>query len=190
MLLRLVGEDTDLASIHKPEARTVSDRLQRLPKNMNKSPAFRDKSLDELLGMEHGSGMGVSTLNDYLNTYSMLFAWAERQGCVQENPFSGLALPTAKTSSRGKRKAFSDDQLQLIERTLLTELAGRTPKPSHKWASLILSALLSPQCTPHPIGIGILQPYQKAPEGSVLWRAGCAQLRTESPWAGGTTPRC
>ncbi|RWD45174.1 MAG: site-specific integrase [Mesorhizobium sp.] len=138
MLLRLVGEDTDLASIHKPEARTVSDRLQRLPKNMNKSPAFRDKSLDELLGMEHGSGMGVSTLNDYLNTYSMLFAWAERQGYVQENPFSGLALPTAKTSSRGKRKAFSDDQLQLIERTLLTELAGRTPKPSHKWASLIL----------------------------------------------------
>lgn len=138
MLVRLVGEETDLANIQKPEARTVSDKLQRLPKNMNKSPAFRDKSLAELLEMDHGSGMGVTTLNDYLNTYSMLFAWAERQGYVQENPFNGLALPTAKSSSKGKRKAFTDEQLRLIERTLLTELSGRAPKPSHKWASLIL----------------------------------------------------
>ena len=136
MLARLLGADVELAKFGKAEARTVSEKLQRVPKNLNKSPAFRGMSLEAVLATAHDVGMNVTTLNDYLNTYSMLFAWSEKQGYVQSDPFDGMQLPVPKTGKK-EGKDFSNEQLQIIERTLLTDLDGVPPTQSHKWASLI-----------------------------------------------------
>lgn len=137
LLIELLGSDRDCRTIGKPLAREVVQKLQRLPKNMRKSPAFRDKTLSEILNMDHGNGMHVSTINEYIGVYSMFFGWSVEQGLSDNNPFSGLELPAPKKSRGEGRKPFTDDQLRIIEHTLLTDLGGVKTPLSHKWASLI-----------------------------------------------------
>jgi integrase len=137
LLIELLGAGTSIRSIGKPEARGAVDKLQRLPKNMRKSPAFRDKSISELLTMDHGAGMHVRTLNEYIGAFSMLFAWGKDQGITENDPFKGLELPLPKSSRGASRQAFTDEQLRIIENALLAGLDGVPTKLSHKWASLI-----------------------------------------------------
>lgn len=132
-----LGVHRGVDSITRKMAGDLKDTLLRLPKNMNKNPRTRGKTLDEILEMEHAERLSTRTVTMYLRTYSSLFGWAVSRGLVKENPFSGLGI---KGNDRNQvdREAFTTEQLQRIETALLTEDPETAPKETHKWASLIL----------------------------------------------------
>jgi integrase len=137
LLKELLHPVAHMETVTKHHARGVKDALVKLPKNRSKSPQFRDKTIGELLVLEHQSGMSVGTINEYITTYSTFFNWSADQGYVEENWFSGLALTPEKKSRSDQRQPFTDDALSTIQHALLTDFDGRRPKASHKWASLI-----------------------------------------------------
>jgi integrase len=136
LLQKLLGPNTDVRHIGGDQVRHVKDALLRLPKNINKNPETRGKSLNELLGEEHSNRPTVRTINMYLQAYSALFSWAKSAKYTDDNPFADASIQSNNRDSV-TRLAFTHDELRRIEHALLTEVDGKKPKEAHKWSSLI-----------------------------------------------------
>lgn len=135
-LLKFVGADTDVRNVTDDHARSIKDTLLLLPRNVNKNPKTRGKSLDDVLKMDLPDKLNVRTVNLYLQTYSRMFAWALDAKLATENPFAKSLIRENKRKA-GKRQAFSHAQIRTIEAALLSEDPGTRPKEAHRWASLI-----------------------------------------------------
>lgn len=136
LLCDLIPSDTRIGSVTAKDALRVREALQRMPKNRRKNPKTRDLSLDEIIALDHPDKLSVRSINDYLQTYSSLFARGVRLQMIERNPFDGMSLKETKKNTR-TRNAFTDQQLLEIETALLTTDPNSQPTTSHKWASLI-----------------------------------------------------
>jgi len=112
LLLEVLG-DVQVAAISNVTMRHFKETLLRLPSNLRKNPAYRDKSIKEVLAAGVTKHMNPSTINKQLDRASSLFKWAVRNGYMDRNPAEGLQLPTSKRADE-YRAAFDSDDLKKI----------------------------------------------------------------------------
>ncbi|WP_036249787.1 site-specific integrase [Methylobacter sp. BBA5.1] len=116
LLLSVVG-DMPLKNMDKAVARSFKQQYMKLPANMRKKKAYRDKSITELLAMEIPSEdrLEHNTINNNLIRISVLFNWAKNQGYIDDNPFEGLTLGKKKRASEERQAFDKDDLIKLFE---------------------------------------------------------------------------
>lgn len=127
LLCELLGDNTDIARVDALKAAEVKKTLQALPKNRNKNPKTRDKTVAEMITITDAEKMDTRTVNEYLTVYQSFFGWAERQGHIQKNIFDGLQIKLGKRKAN-PRLPFSRDQIK----TILAALPEHTPEKSGK----------------------------------------------------------
>jgi hypothetical protein len=92
LFVDIIG-DLPIGDIDEDRALTYVETLKRLPANMNKMPAYRDKSISEILDL-NPPPMATRTINKNLERISSLFKFAtlKPQYDLHYNPFSGRSL--------------------------------------------------------------------------------------------------
>lgn len=138
--LNLLGEVTgwrSTAEMTKADAQKVKDILLRLPRNRNKSPKTRGKSLTDMLAVKGVEVITARTANAYVSAMQTFFKWAENNGYADKNLFTGVRIAGAKKQKSEKRSAFSAEQLRTMFRHLTENPDGLVRKDEHKWGALI-----------------------------------------------------
>lgn len=115
LLLELVGSGTLVTDINFDAVRSVRDRLNRIPTNMNKR--YKGKGLDEAAELEaSGSGrfLAHNTQAAILRTLNSVVELAVKKELIANNPAAGLRPLAKKASAKDARKPFSDNDLKAI----------------------------------------------------------------------------
>ena len=123
LMLNIVG-DVDCQDIDPTTARDYKQILQKVPRNMNKNPLFRGKSLDTVLKMKHSDPLAVQTVNKHLSRTRGLFAWATANGYVVHNHFEGLSI---------KHRKRAHEQREPFDQADLTALFGSKIYTNHEY---------------------------------------------------------
>jgi integrase len=108
LCIDIIG-DLRISEIGEEEALTYVETLKRLPPNMNKMPAYRGKSIAEIIAL-NPAPMATRTINKCLERISSLFKFAISKPKYDSryNPFSGRSLDE---SDAQQRKPFTVDEL-------------------------------------------------------------------------------
>lgn len=131
--LNIVG-DQSITGYGYEQHRACKATLQRLPPNINKSPRYRGKSIDEILALGDQPA-APNTINKSLTRISALFRWAVEYGYTTLNPAGGMTIKNPKRANE-ERQAFSDDDLiKLFHRK--DYCRERITQPYMYWAPLI-----------------------------------------------------
>lgn len=131
--LNIVG-DQPITGYGYEQHRACKATLQRLPPNINKSPRYRGKSIDQILALGDKPA-APNTINKSLTRISALFRWAVEYGYTSLNPAGGMTIKNPKRANE-ERQAFSDDDLiKLFHRDNYRR--GRATLPHRYWAPLI-----------------------------------------------------
>jgi len=112
LLLKIVG-DLPVTRLDAAAARRYKTILQKLPPNLEKSPAYRDLSIHDVLAMKPKDLMTVTTLNNHLTKVASLFGWAERNGHIERNYFAHLTLRNPQRPDEA-RAAYTEEDLRKI----------------------------------------------------------------------------
>lgn len=108
LFIEIIG-DLPIADIDDDHARKYLATLQQLPRNMNKMPEYRGKTLHEIIALNH-EPISTRSINKNLERISSLFKFAtsKRKYDLKYNPFNGLSLDDSKAK---KREPFTVDEL-------------------------------------------------------------------------------
>ncbi|UCV28420.1 site-specific integrase [Ferribacterium limneticum] len=131
--LNIVG-DQPITGYGYEQHRAYKLTIQRLPPNINKSPRYRGKSIDEIIALGDKPA-APNTVNKNLTRISALFRWAVEYGYTALNPAGGMTIKNPKRASE-ERQAFSDGDLtKLFHRK--DYCRERIKQPYKYWAALI-----------------------------------------------------
>jgi len=131
--IRIVG-DQPIKGYGFEQHREYKAKLQRLPSNLNKSPRYREKTIDEVLALGDAPA-APNTINKNLTRVSALFEWAMKYGFTTLNPARGMVIANPKRASE-ERQVFNDDDLvKLFGSSEYVE--GRHKHPYQYWVPLI-----------------------------------------------------
>ncbi len=132
-----VVQDMPIVDVTKGVARYYKSTLQKLPANRNKKPQYREKSIKQLLAMKVPDDdlLSISKINSYLGLISSFFKWADTQGYVEGNVFTGMGIKDT-TPAYEKRFPFDDKDLQNLFSTPLFQ-KGERKYPYYYWLPLI-----------------------------------------------------
>ena len=109
-LIEVIG-DIPIAAVTKSVVRDYKQTLLSYPANRYKGKR-REKTLEQLL--EEGCvSISLETVRNIMGRVSSFFNWLVKQGCREDNPFSGVA-PRRAHSARSERSPFTDDDLKLL----------------------------------------------------------------------------
>ena len=112
-LCEIIGDRT-ISLVTKEDMRTYKQVLMRLPPNRRKRPAYRDKTIAEIMAMSDiPQTLSVKTINDILGAMSSFFAWSVNQGYLTANPATGLRLAETRRADE-QRAEFSAEQLRTM----------------------------------------------------------------------------
>lgn len=136
LLKEVLDQDTDVRSITLEMSHSVKSVLLHYPRNRNKNPATRNRSLEELIKHNDIEKINAQTINKYLQTYGTMFEWARKNGYVTENVFSGLTIRSTKRSAI-VRKDFESQQISRIYNTIINNEGNLINKDYQKSGPLI-----------------------------------------------------
>ncbi|MFL6672897.1 MAG: site-specific integrase [Massilia sp.] len=148
LFMDIIG-DLPIGDIDEDRALTYVETLKRLPANMNKMPAYRDKSISEILDL-NPQPMATRTINKNLERISSLFKFAtsKPQYDLRYNPFSGRSLDD---SDGQQREPFTVEELARIFGA--HEHARRRYRAAHNYwlplMGLLTGARLNELCQLH-----------------------------------------
>ena len=108
LCLDIIG-DLPIGDIGDDHALTYVETLKKLPANMNKIPAYRGKTISEIIAL-NPPPMATRTINKSLERISSLFKFATSKPKydLRYNPFSGRSLDE---SDAQQREPFTVDEL-------------------------------------------------------------------------------
>ena len=111
LCMDIIG-DLQIHDIGKDRALTYIETLKKLPPNMNKMPAYRGKSISDIIAL-NPTPISVRTFNKNVERVSSLFKWAAEQPeyDLRYNPFARRSLDDSKAK---KRQPFTTDELILL----------------------------------------------------------------------------
>jgi integrase len=112
LFIRVLG-DVQIGTIRYEQARDFKEVLLKLPPNINKSPLYRTKTIDQIVAMKPVGVMAMNTVIKKIRRVSSLFLWAKQHGYVYENYFGGLCPKNTKRAHE-ERDAFSADDLSVL----------------------------------------------------------------------------
>lgn len=131
--VRVVG-DQPISGYGKVQHREYKEKLLRLPSNLNKSPKYRGKSIDDVLALGD-TPAAPNTINKNLTRVSSLFEYAVAHGYATSNPATGMGVKNPKRANE-ERQAFSDDDLAKLFGSA-EYVRGRHKHPYQYWVPLI-----------------------------------------------------
>jgi integrase len=107
MCIDIIG-DLPISEIGE-QALTYLETMQKLPPNMNKMPAYKGKTIMEIIAL-NPAPMATRTINKSLERISSLFKFAtlKPKYDLRYNPFGGRSLDE---SDAQRREPFTDDEL-------------------------------------------------------------------------------
>lgn len=108
MCIDIIG-DLPISEIGDEQALTYLETMQKLPPNMNKMPAYRGKTVTEIIAL-NPAPMATRTINKSLERISSLFKFAtlKPKYDLRYNPFSGRSLDEGDGQPR---EPFTNDEL-------------------------------------------------------------------------------
>lgn len=108
LCIDIIG-DLPLNDIGEDQALTYVEVLRQLPPNMNKMPAYRGKTINEIVAL-NPEPMAIRSINKHLERISSLFKFAisKPKYNLRYNPFSGRSLDESHTQ---QREPFTIDEL-------------------------------------------------------------------------------
>lgn len=141
LLVEYFGEECDPAAITASQMLDFREKvLRKLPVRRNVSPEYRNKSLKDLLELDHIKTMDIATINDYLMVCSSFFQWGIRFHDWKSNPVSGLLISDQR-SDDAKRVPYTQTEIETIFRNWVTfpdnTPARKARKEQFGWILLI-----------------------------------------------------
>ena len=141
LLVEYFGEECDPAAITASQMLDFREKvLRKLPVRRNVSPEYRNKSLKDLLELDHIKTMDIATINDYLMVCSSFFQWGIRFHDWKSNPVSGLSISDQRSDDE-KRVPYTQAEVETIFKnwaTLPDNTSDRqTRKEQFGWIILI-----------------------------------------------------
>jgi integrase len=134
LFVRIMG-DLDIKKIDRQMMSSFKDMLTKLPPNLNKNPAYRDKSIDDILASKPKSTLASRSVNKHLTRMGSLFNFAVNNGYMQVNPATDMHIKI-KVRADQDREAFTTEDLQsLFSSEDYTD--GSHKYPSRFWTPLI-----------------------------------------------------
>jgi integrase len=103
LFIEIVG-DLPINQVDRKLMVDYRQTLMKLPPNKNKSPRYKDKSIQEILAMDIKKKMATETINRNLARLNVLFKYAENSVLIDKNPARELLL----------KKKRRDDQLRAV----------------------------------------------------------------------------
>lgn len=131
LFIRVQG-DSDVTAITREQLVKTKTILAKLPPNLNKKNAYKNKSIEQIIRLKH-TPVSQTTLNNYMIRISQLFTWMEKYGKIQTNIAKDLTTKI-KISNRDFREVFSDD---MITAFFTSSEYLTTDKPENHWIPLI-----------------------------------------------------
>ena len=127
--------DVDVNSITRQDMRDFRDALEKLPATRKRSKIFRNKTIDELLKMEHENTLTTKTVNNIVESISSMFQWGIREELITNNPAKGLSKPEELVDI-DKKQPLSEEDIRKIFFSG-DYIPKNFKKPSHYWVPLI-----------------------------------------------------
>jgi integrase len=109
------------------------ETLKQLPAGMTLKPAYRGKTIAQILSMPDVKPMSATTVNKYLERAGALLIWCMRQEYIDRNPARGLSIAKSVKEDQ-ERKAYSGTDLKKLMATLGPVTKS---KPERFWVPLI-----------------------------------------------------
>jgi integrase len=129
LLIKVAG-DLPVSVVDYSAASSFFQTIQKLPTNMEKSPLFRGKSIQQILAMKPTATLSATTVNKIMDRITALWAWCIRRTLATVNPFTGFQLKQKSLPSSG-RSAFTNAEVNAL-------LPGSDQKqPARYWVTLI-----------------------------------------------------
>lgn len=135
LLQQIIG-DQPVSQLGHADLRAYKETLLQLPANLNKLPAYRGKTLAEVIAMKPVP-MQANTIRKQLARVSALFEWAVRHGHMDRNYASGLGIKRKDKRDDEERGVYTDAQIIALKRALLAGLPKVSANPHRKWVPLI-----------------------------------------------------
>lgn len=132
-LVEIIG-NIDLTEINHQTADTYRATLKRLPPNMNKSPKYRDKTVQQILATNPKAKLSDSSVNKYMRRISSMFNWGVDRDMVAKNFFRRKPIQESKKANQRRDMLTSDDLAALFS---LDRFHAEADKPFKYWTPLI-----------------------------------------------------
>jgi hypothetical protein len=166
LLEDLLGKATIFSSITRIDLTNAKNKLVKLPANLSKSKAYRDKTIDQILLMNNVKPMSINSIDKYLTRISGLFGWAFIEGYISTNIAVKYSIGS---NSNVARSPFSGTDLTSI---FLPTNMLKFDKAYQFWVPIIAlysGARLNEICQLHlsdiqsinNIDVFVIQPTQK-----------------------------
>ncbi|MDI4637372.1 MULTISPECIES: site-specific integrase [Halomonadaceae] len=123
LFFRIIG-NMPVEAITLDHAKRFRDVALKLPPRLNRIKG--DKSLNTII-KEATSTISVTTYNNYIKNLSAFFTYAQREGYLSNNPFSGMKIKV-KQKQNSFRSTFTGDDL-----TKIFEAIQHQNKPFKYW---------------------------------------------------------
>jgi integrase len=115
IILAILGEDTPIRSVTRPQCREMIEVMRWQPRNASKLfPKLSPMEIAERAKVEQRTDLiNAANINTYLNKLGGMFNWAVKEEMLDRNPAQGLRVPDP-TARRDKRLPFTTAQLRAI----------------------------------------------------------------------------
>jgi len=132
-LVEIIG-NIDLTEIDHQTADTYRTTLKRLPPNMNKSPKYRDKSVQQILATNPKETLSDTSVNKYMRRISAMFNWGVDRDLVAKNFFRRKPIQESKKANEKRDMLTIDDLAALFSPDVFMTEADQ---PFKFWTPLI-----------------------------------------------------
>lgn len=138
LLIELLGKDCHPESITRAELLEVREKICKLPPNLTKVPAFKDKSLAEILAMPDVKPMSSTRAYRIISHLRAFFRWIYLHGILESDISSGLVMAKRRSKrSDEERVVYSNDDLKSLFRTKLFKGEDKLDRPENFFIILI-----------------------------------------------------
>lgn len=131
--IRIVG-DQPIKGYGHEQHRKYKATLSKLPPNLNKSPKYRGKTIEQILAL-NAPPAALNTINKNLVRISALFDWAITYDFAEANPAEGKTIKNPNRA-RDERKLFEAEDLELLFDSSEYQNAGHR-HPYQHWLPLL-----------------------------------------------------
>lgn len=111
-MVEILG-DQPIEKIGREDFRKVRDTLLKLPPSRKKNSKYKNKTIAELLSMDHEKTLSVKTVNDIMIAISSMIQWCVNEGILEHNLAKDLHIKDTRTDI-DKRDPFTISDINKI----------------------------------------------------------------------------
>ncbi len=138
LFVELMGANVPIRQIDRLQLVSVREAICRLPANISKAKAFRDKSPREILQMEGITPMSNTRSYRIVSHLSAFLRWSYRHGYTTEDLSVGLYMPKKREQRQSEeRSIYSTEDLKRMFDAPIYQGQECLDRPENFWVPLI-----------------------------------------------------